>query len=273
MQNARVRLSGELDGGVAYLFQSNFGSLLDLRLSWSASPGFTVDGGLYKTPFSGEFLIPAGSTELVSRARIVNALRPGRQVGVQVRGRVADGRLEYRAGAFNGPGGPGGNDDEHFVYGVRLAYERPIGGEAGGVVTVGVSGSTSDEPARVSGAAADALRFTGADRLLGVDIRVSRGRWLGTAEWIGADPDDDAPGEPEPVGWQTTVGFLPNRNGQALLRWDAIRPGIDGIGDSDLMVLGYNHAPTGATRLQANVEVPVRRGGDPRLRLLAQLHF
>ncbi|NIP57692.1 MAG: hypothetical protein GWM92_05705 [Gemmatimonadetes bacterium] len=271
--NARVRLTGELDGGVGYLFQSNFGSLLDLRLTWNPRRAFAVDGGLYKTPFSGEFLTPAGETDFVTRSRTVNALRPGRQVGVQVRGRVASGRLEYRIGAFNGGGGPGGNDDEHFTYGARLAYDRVLDGPSGGRLTVAVNGFTSDEPARYRGSAPEDVRFTGTDMLLGADLRATRGRWLGAAEWIRAEPDDDDPTGPEPMGWHLTVGFQVVPDGRILARWDAFRPEVEGIPDSDLVVLGYNHAPTGVTRLQTNVEIPTEDGFEPRLRLNAQLHF
>jgi len=273
VSNARVRLSGELDRGVGYLFQTNRGSLLDLRITWSPRRAFAVDGGLYKTPFSGEFLTPAGETDFVTRSRTVNALRPGRQVGAQLRGRVASGRLEYRAGVFNGGGGPAGNDDEYFTYGVRLAYDRALDGPSGGHITVAVNGFTSDEPARYTGSAPEDVRFTGTDLLLGADVRATRGRWMGAAEWIRAEPDDDDPTGPEPMGWHLTVGFQVVPDGRILARWDAFRPEVEGIPDSDLVVLGYNHAPTGVTRLQTNVEIPTEDGFEPRLRLNAQLHF
>ena len=109
---ARFRLTGRLDSGFQYLLQTNFAgspSLLDARVGWSTSPRFAVHAGRFKAPFSRELLTYAGSIDFVNRSRAVEAISPGRQLGLQLSGR--EGRMGWSVGTFNGsrsdlPGDP-----------------------------------------------------------------------------------------------------------------------------------------------------------------------
>jgi hypothetical protein len=105
-----ILLSGSLDGDFDYFLQTNFAaspSILDARVGWTASEQFGVWAGRFKTPVSAELLTFAGSLDFVNRSRMVEALAPGRQMGVQFRGRMGSGALcPLVRGRLHGPGQP-----------------------------------------------------------------------------------------------------------------------------------------------------------------------
>ncbi len=68
----------------------------DVRLH----PSFRVRAGQFKVPFSLEQTTSAYELDFISRTTVVNALSPGRDVGVMVHGRVANRVLRYEAGMF-----------------------------------------------------------------------------------------------------------------------------------------------------------------------------
>jgi hypothetical protein len=107
----RLDVRGELDGGWGYRVQTEFGGILDAFLSFRAHPSVVVDGGLFKAPFSAEFLLPSADIDMIDRPQIVRGLVPRRKVGAQVRGAPDDGPFAYRVGVFNRGGPIGGSAD------------------------------------------------------------------------------------------------------------------------------------------------------------------
>jgi hypothetical protein len=104
LTNLRFKLSGRFDKGIGYAIQTSFTrspSILDARIYYEIDKSFIVDAGLYKAPFSREFLISTPYTDFVSRAQLV-ALVPNRQIGVTARGLIPGTQLTYSAGIFNG---------------------------------------------------------------------------------------------------------------------------------------------------------------------------
>ena len=82
-----ARLSGELDNGFGYLFQTNFTdwpAILNAQIKYRFSGTVAMSAGQFKAPFSYEFLTYGGSIDFVNRATMVTALAPGRQVGADV---------------------------------------------------------------------------------------------------------------------------------------------------------------------------------------------
>ena len=71
---------------------------------------------MFKAPFSKEFLIGADAIDFVNRSRVVAVLAPGRQIGLQARGRLNPGiPVDYNLGIFNGNGyGGNSNDNNDF---------------------------------------------------------------------------------------------------------------------------------------------------------------
>lgn len=261
---ARLSLRGTLDEGFSYVMQTDFTRtpvILDARVSYAFSPAFIVNAGMFKAPFSAEFLIPAANIDFVNRATVVNVLAPNRQIGVSVRGRLGGGRLGYRVGVFNGNGRDlGGNDDTAFLYAARLA------------TTTSWNGGRLELGANV---AHNETRLPGADlrRLLGgADFRLTHGALLLAAEVITSDFELDAePASPvsiAPTGFYLTGGYMlvPDRH-QLLVRLDHFDPDVatnfdPGIGTKrTLVVLGYNFWPTRATEVQLNYLFPTGDDG------------
>lgn len=238
---ARLQVKGDLDGGFGYFFQTEFVSanpLLDARVSYTYNPMFTIDAGLFKAPFSAEFLIPAPGIDFVNRSRVVAALAPNRQVGVALRGTLAE-QVTYSLGMFNGNGRSlGGNNDDTFLYVGRLATQVLEGLEVG--ANVGYH-DTID-------------RF-----LLGGDFRFSTEVLLLSGEVIYANTDPVIAPRYRSAGFHGTVGYMlvPNRH-QLLARIDFFHPDLD-INTDDFLVFGYNFWPTTAFEFQVNYLFPIDR--------------
>lgn len=82
-------------------FGGTSSTLFDAYLEGRFSPAFRVRAGKFKPPLSLERLQSATDLMFVERGA-ASALAPRRDLGVQVGGELAGGRLEYQAGLFNG---------------------------------------------------------------------------------------------------------------------------------------------------------------------------
>lgn len=241
---ARLRAQGELDFGFGYFFQTEFTSstpILDARVSYRYSPALIVDAGLFKSPFSAEFLIPAPSIDFVNRSQVVSALAPGREVGVALRGRTPSRQLFYSVGVFNGNGRQGisGNDNDGFLVAGRLAFTPELDGA---FLEIGGNGAVSEDPAR--------------DRaLLGLDFRFTQARLLVSGEAIFATFDPDFGPDQDPHGIHATFGYMlvPDRH-QLLLRLDTYDP--DDADNRSFLVFGYNFWPSQPFEFQLNYLFP-----------------
>lgn len=260
--NFRISLRGNLDGGIDYLLQSNFGGLLDARVGVQVNESVTFDFGRFKTPFSSEFLTGAGSIDFVNRSQSVTALVPNRALGAQVRGPVGDG-FHYSAGVFNGGGGSGGNARGEFIGVGRLAW-------ASEGLEVGVNAAVNGDQRVLVPAAADPS-FATLDNLLGFDARLVDGPWLIAGELdIG---DGQIGSSSDPWGGFATLGYMVEENSQILARLDHFDTGV--LGDErTLFIAGWNLWPTSATELQVNGVIPIEGfSQDPQLLVNLQLAF
>jgi len=273
--NARVRVTGQLDNGFGYLVQANVAAspaILDAAARYRLSAAATVQAGLFKAPFSREFLTGAGSIDFVNRSQVVTALAPNRQIGVQVAGRPGTGLVEYAVGAFNGNRySAGGNDNDELLYAARLGLWPSVatGDRPNDRLEVALNVAHSRDASAPIGAGF-IPSFAGTRTVYGGDVRWRRGRWLAAGEFIAARLDFDPGPVLRPTGWHATAGYMLTRKSQVLARWDALRP--DGIGpDQDLLVLGYNLWPTRPTELQVNYVIPIKGPGPDRHQLLVNL--
>ena len=66
----------------------------DLFVSWDASQNGTVDiqAGQFKVPLGRQRLTSSGSQQFVDRSDVISEFTPGRDIGVQVHGRIATTR-------------------------------------------------------------------------------------------------------------------------------------------------------------------------------------
>lgn len=248
ISNFRLSLRGELDRGFAYFVQANFiasPAILDARLSYRLSPRFSLDAGLFKVPFSKEFLTTADAIDFVNRSQVVSALAPGRDIGVQLRGELAGPGLTAAVGGFNGNRKEANNNDNgEFLYAGRLTLAPNSGG-----LVLGVNAAYSrDRAATVVGESFSGKRF-----LAGGDIRWQDGPVLLAGEYIYASLKSSG-AEINPAGFHATVGYMVAKNQQLLFRFDSFRPDAPAA-DSDLVIFGYNLWPTSLTEVQINYSV------------------
>jgi len=110
MPRARTKLDGWFySKHLTYEMQWDFAEgpeLQDLFLSWDISrkKALELQVGQFKVPFGRQRLTSSGSQQFVDRSIVSREFTKGRDIGVQVKGLLADKRIEYRAGVFNGAG-------------------------------------------------------------------------------------------------------------------------------------------------------------------------
>ncbi len=254
ISTARLSVRGDLDFGLGYFMQTDFSrspALLDARLSYRLAEQLVLDAGLFKAPFSAEFLIPAPSIDFVNRSQTVSALAPGRQLGVGLRGGTSDGMFGYRVAVLNGNGRSlGGNDNDRLMYVGRVSTQPNLNE---GSLEVGVNIAFSED---------DIGGFTGDRLLFGGDFRWTNDRLMVSGEAIYADLDPVVGDSRSPFGYQATFGYMldPGRH-QLLGRWDSLDLDTP-AGSTDYFVLGWNFWPSQAFEFQLNYLIPVHDGSD-----------
>jgi len=247
--NARLIAHGSLPGDFAYRLQANAVGSTTLQearvMYWFKRDRLRVHAGVFKAPFSKEFLIRADAIDFVNRSNVVNALRPGFQTGVMLEFWPAAEELQLRVGAFNGNRpAANGNDNNAYLYVGRLTW-LPVREESNNVEAGINFGFSDDNAARVDG-----LEFNGERELFGADIRYQGISWLFAAEYLRGSLLGPGDFSPQPSGFHVTGGYMLNPQNQLLLRYETYNN--DRGSETNWVVLGYNLWPTAVTEFQAN---------------------
>lgn len=255
VSNFRLKLYGELDGGFGYFFQTNFiqsPAILDAKIYYRYSRRLTIDAGLFKAPFSSEYLVSAADIDFVNRAQMVNAMNIGRQIGVQLRSSILEDLLALKVGAFNGNGfGENNNDNNNLLYAGRLEYQNNLKlANADVKLNAGVNGAFSKDN-RLSLLGGALANFTGKRNLWGADLRLTSGKWLLAAEYLSGEYKPETGSTIKPDGYHLTAGMMVTSKSQILARWDSFDSGFQN-GNTDLIIYGYNFWPTKVSELQLN---------------------
>jgi phosphate-selective porin OprO/OprP len=107
LRRARPIFSGTVYKDFDFMFVPDFGGssvqIFDAYMNYRYAPWLQLRAGKFKTPVGLEQLQSDQYTFFNERA-LPTALVPNRDVGFQLWGDVADGRLSYAAGVFNGVG-------------------------------------------------------------------------------------------------------------------------------------------------------------------------
>lgn len=259
LNNFRLKLSGKFDKGIGYAVQTSFTrspAILDARIYYELSKAFSLDAGLYKSPFSREFLISSSNIDFVNRAQLTN-LAPNRQIGIMARGLIPNTALNYSAGVFNGNRfTTNGNDNNDLLYMGRLSFNPDItnGSDKSNKLELAFNiAQSKDQNVSISGIDAN---YNGKRLLAGADMRLEHSNWLITAEAVYGQFEPSGSEKFEPFGYQATLGYIICENFQGLLRWDSFK--LDnGFNADELVVLGVNIWPTKISKFQLNYVVPV----------------
>ena len=166
VRRARPILEGTVHGRFGFRIMPDFGGgkteLTDGYLEARFSKAATLRVGKFKPPVGLERLQSATDLALVERA-LPTDLVPNRDVGIQLGGGVAAGRLEYALGIFDGvvDGGSGDLDSaDAKELAARLVW-RPLAGADGGDLGLGVAASRGEESGTPSAPALPAFRSHG----------------------------------------------------------------------------------------------------------------
>jgi len=257
--NARLKVYGEFDNKFGYQLQTNFVSsnaLLDANMYYNLTPNFSIKAGLFKTPFSYEYLTGAAATDFVNRSSAVNQLAPKRQVGFQLQGDVVDGKLKYSAGMFNGNGfGSNQNDDDRFLYTARIEANSGVGSGLQDGFMMGLNATYEQSESATTGAGL-LSQVAGEQLLVGADTRISYNKMMLAGEFIYSTINADAGAEYNPFGYYVTGGYFITPEAQILARWDYFDGDFIGV-SSESVVGGINIFPSDFFEVQLNYIYPL----------------
>ncbi len=255
IKNMRVKIYGELDEGIGYYLQTEFvrsPAVLDAKTYYKFSSAVIVDVGLYKAPFSYEFLTSSSQTDFIYRSQVVNALNVNRQIGVQIRGTLGGNSFKYAAGVFNGNRfSASGNDNNDLLAAARISYTTDLSSNAKDKIEIGANAAASnDKSVSIMGSSFEGKRF-----LFGGDFSLNLNKFMLSAEAIYGKLKHRYSFEQKPFGYHATAGYFFNSMLQFLLRWDSFR--IDkGFNDTNQILVGLNIFPTKISLFQINYIIP-----------------
>ncbi|HWN44244.1 MAG TPA: porin [Thermoanaerobaculia bacterium] len=135
IRRAKTKFEGWVyNKDLTYEFQINFADsanvLEDAVVNYDFTKGrkmFQLKGGQFKVPFGRQELTSSGSQQFVDRALVTNRFARGRDIGFQLWGTPAGGKLDWRVGIFNGNGRTTSrNDNDEYQTNARLTFQ-PLG--------------------------------------------------------------------------------------------------------------------------------------------------
>lgn len=252
--NARFRVRGILDKGFRYDFQINMISqnpLIDASVSYKYSDAFMVDAGMFKSPFSYEFLLSENEIDFVNRSTVSEVLGTKRQVGLKARGNLAGKLLKYHGGIFNGRaiGANVGDKFPLFILRLESNPELNIGSSKGELVFGGnVAYNKADNASYINGLLSN---FFGNRLLIGADFRFTLDKLMLSAEYIRGEYKPETGNKTVSQGFHLTGGYFVLENTQVLARLDNFKP-TENLKAQNLFLIGINQKLSEPAALQFN---------------------
>lgn len=212
--------------------------LEDVNVNYDFTKGrklFQLKAGQFKVPFGRQELTSSGNQQFVDRALASNRFARGRDIGVQLWGAPAAGKLDWRVGLFNGNGRTvSRNDNSEYQLNARLTFQpfgdvkysesdfesadRPLFAIAGNYESnerpVAAAGSTPAHGNEREIVGADAVFKYKGLFLYGELFDATNTRSAGLSDF-----DED--------GFIAQAGYLFNRKVEVALRWAEIDPNKD----------------------------------------------
>ena len=130
LRTARPTIEGSLGKLVGFRFTPEFAgdsaSIVDAYADLRLDPAYTLRVGKFTSPVGLERLQSSAALADVERA-LPSELAPNRDIGVQLQGELADARVAYAIGVFNGTvdgrDAITSNPDDEFEYAGRVFFE------------------------------------------------------------------------------------------------------------------------------------------------------
>ncbi|MEL7833561.1 porin [Fodinibius sp. N2] len=254
----RFKMGGTFDGKFGYKLQATMlksPSVLDANAYYKPSSQVELKAGLFKSPFSHEYLTGAGSVLFAGRSTVVNQLGPKRQLGLQLDTYTSEKTFRFTGGVFNGNGYNGNsNDDNKFLYIGRV--ESYLGnGDNQTKLGVSVANETKDVP----GSGNLSTGYVGQQTLLTTYASTTQGKLLLDGEFINAWRNPDIGPDSNPYGYYVTAGYFVTDSSRLLARWDAFE-GDNLAQDTEQILVGFNHSPNQFTKLKLTYSFPTNDG-------------
>lgn len=217
--------------------------LEDFLLAWDVSKNktFRVTIGQFKVPLGRQEMTSSGRQQFADRDILSFEFTRGRDVGVQIDGLVAGGKIEYLAGVFNGnPASRLGNDNSKYQYNARVTFQ-PWG-------SVGYSEcdfESKDKPLLAIAAELEHNDLHGATTLndlrttiIGGDLVFKFKGFSAFTEYFARDRKPETGPSFGSNGWHAQVGYFLKRDKvEAALRYARFDP-TDEIPDNDQIETG-----------------------------------
>lgn len=193
----------------------------DVFAHWKRYPAAQVRFGQFKTPYSFEQIYSDTLISTPERALGVDRLAIGRQIGVQLMGDLAEKRVSYAIGAFNGNGvNTSNNDDDGFLVAARLAATLHERGKL--KWTAGVNGYRSEDRNAAAPPEAGLANnaFTGTRHAWGVDTQLVSDRLELMTEYLSAEYDPAAATQRDLNAFYVLGGWFFTPRWQGVLRYE-----------------------------------------------------
>lgn len=251
----RFKISGIFNGKFGYKLQATMlksPSVLDANVYFKPTKNLSFKAGLFKSPFSHEYLTGAGSILFVNRSTVVNQLGTKRQLGLQIDGYTPGKSVRLTGAVFNGNGFSGNsNDDKYFQYIGRI--ETYLGDGADHKVKLGAH--IAYEKKNVPGSGNLANNFIGKQTLFGGYASVTQNKLLLDGEFIYGWRSPNVGNDSNPYGYYFTAGYFVSPKSRVLVRWDSFA-GDNLAGESNNLIAGFNYAPNKFTKFKLNYVLP-----------------
>ena len=251
LRRARLNATGtfaeQFDFRLEFDLAGSLGSATGLRaqmtdgfINWNRYAAANVRVGQFKTPFGFEQLYPDPRLLTMERSLVNDRLTLNRQLGAQLWGDLADKRVSYAVGVFNGNGvNNSNNDNGKFLWAGRLSAVPWKGTALGGPASWGVGGNafqSEDTALSLPDLGFDSTPttadrdniFTGKRHGFGVDSQLELGRLSIWAEYLRSrfEPTNRRPAASfDADGWYVQGGwYLVPQKLQVVLKHETFDP-------------------------------------------------
>jgi phosphate-selective porin OprO/OprP len=247
VRRARLNIKGSFGQAWGFKLESDFGAntlgttaayraqLTDVYVDWTPHAAAQLRFGQFKTPFGWEQLMPDTQNPFAERPLANDRLTVSRQIGAGLSGTVADGRLDYSVGAFNGNGvNNANNDNSSFMTVARVSAKAWTGklGEHSAAWSIGTNAFTTR----------DTGTFTGRREGLGLDTQFNAGPAILRAEWLHNTSDPVTGATVKADGWHFTTLYDLTKAWQLAVRYETFDPNTAiAANETDTLVFGFNH--------------------------------
>jgi len=232
------KVEAELGGNTVSAASGLRAQATDIYAHWKRYPAAQLRIGQFKTPYSFEQLYSDTLLSTPERAIGIDRLAIGRQLGVQLMGDLAQKRVTYAVGVFNGNGvNTSNNDDDGFLVAGRLAATLHERGRL--KWTVGVNGYRSEDSSAAAPPEAGLTgAFAGTRHGWGVDTQLFTERLELMAEYLRAGYDPSAASTRELDTFYVLGSWLVTPKWQGVLRYET----YDGVtASTDAWTGGANY--------------------------------